>query len=302
MKFIEDERNLAFNISRTIPKEHQRVVIDSKTKLIGKIPNIKSYWMGSDNPNSYDEHIKKYGESWKYYGSKSKITYIYNEYGHRTNVKLNNLPNEWGLALGCSGTEGPGLELKDLWHQKLGLPVYNAGVSGAGNDLSLHNMQRILRIAKPKYIFFQLTALHRYFILNDTDIVKTVGIWDMLNPLGSKHGTIVKESIENQSDYNRTRSLIDVAQTLADLAGSKIIFLDAYSDFDPNYKLPEKPAYINNRTFEKFPLLSPAKIVYATMGGFDTTLEYDDLARDCFHVGSTVHDEVADKIKNLMES
>lgn len=297
MKFVDDMRRLSFNINTSIIKEHQKVMIEPDSLLIGRLPNIRANFIGSDNPLSFEENKTLYGPSWKYFDS--KFEYNYNQYGHRTDMDLHNMPNEWGLALGCSGTEGQGLPLEDMWHQKLDLPVYNAGVGGAGNDLSLHNMQRIFRIARPKYVFFQLSLAHRFFVLNETNEVKTVGMWDMKSPI-SKFSESVKESIETGYDYSRSRVIIDIAQNMAELIGAKIIFIDAYSEYDETYIDADNPAYTIKRTNKKFPPLSNTKILFEHMGGFDTSLEYDDLARDRFHVGSDYHIGLAKRIKSLM--
>ena len=298
MKFDIDLKQLSFNIAVSIPKEHDKLFMDKETRLIGRLPNIKSNFMGSDNPLSFEENRKKYGVDWKYHDSYETLTYNYNRFGHRTEIDPFNPPDIWGLTVGCSMTEGQGLHTEDLWHQKLGIPVYNAGVGGAGNDLSFHNMHRMIRIARPTYIFFQLPFSHRYFFIKE-DHIKIVGMWDVVSPI-TNHKDSVKESIETNYDWSRTRIIVDAAQTLADLAGSKIIFVDAYSELNVDHADHiNHPASRFRKNTNKFPPLSDINIVYEDMGTFDHNLDYD-LARDCFHPGSTIHDRVADKVKALM--
>lgn len=313
--FIQDERRLALNIHKSIPKDYNTLYIHPKTLLIGRKPHIESFWMGSDNPLTFREHQQTFGETWKYFNSESTITYRYNSNGHRTNMELDNLPDEWGLSLGCSGTESVGLPLEAGWHQNLGLPVYNSGVGGFGNDAMLYNLQRIIRLVdiKPKYVFVQLSLSHRFtaFLkepnisdpLSPDNVVKICGIWDHLSPMKSPFANLVGDAMTTGVDRWRTRQIVETMQTICELAGTKLIIIDTYHEFDVNRNsdnTTRNPAYTIYSDIERVKFLSNIPTFHCDLGGFDTKDDSIELSRDCFHRGEEYNQFIANGVKALM--
>lgn len=313
--FIQDERRLALNIHKSIPYEHNVLYLKPDTLLIGRKSNIKSYWMGSDNPLTFKEHQEAFGPDWKYYESADSIEYNYNSHGHRTDLELDNLPDEWGLAIGCSGTESVGIPLDKAWHQNLGLPVYNAGLGGFGNDAILYNLQRIMRIVKnkPKYVFIQLTLSHRFTVflnntphpnpLDESNLIKICGIWDYLSPIKSPYSNLVGDAISTGVDLWRTRQFVETMQTICELAGSRLIVMDSYSHFDPSRNRENtnrNPAYTTDVDINRVKFLSDIPTFHCEFGGFDTKDDSIELSRDCFHRGENYNQFLANGIKALM--
>ncbi len=313
--FIQDERRLALNIHKSIPHDHNTIYLNPNTLLIGRKPHIETFWIGSDNPLTFKEHQQLFGPEWKYFNTEHSIRYRYNSNGHRTDMELDDLPDEWGLALGCSGTESVGLPLEAAWHQNLGLPVYNSGIGGFGPDAMLYNLQRIMRIVdrKPKYVFVQLSLSHRFTAffkepnlvdpLSQDNVVKICGIWDYLSPMKSPYSNLVGDAITTGVDRWRTRQIVETMQTICELAGSKLIIMDAYSDFDTSRNAENttrNPAYTIYSDFERVKFLSDIPTFHCEFGGFDKMDDSIELSRDCFHRGEEYNKYLAEEIKALM--
>lgn len=313
--FIQDERQLALNIHKSIPYDHNVLYLKPDTLLIGRKSNIKSFWMGSDNPLTFQEHQEQFGKDWKYYESADEIEYNYNSHGHRTHLEFDDLPDEWGLALGCSATESVGLHIDKAWHQNLGLTVYNAGLGGFGNDAMLYNLQRIMRIVdrKPKYVFVQLSLSHRFTAffkepnlvdpLSQDNVVKICGIWDYLSPMKSPYANLVGDAITSGIDRWRTRQIVETMQTICELAGAKLIAIDTYYEFDTSRNrdnTTRNPAYTIDADIERVKFLSDIPTFNCELGGFDKMDSSIELSRDCFHRGEEYNQFIANGVKALM--
>ena len=313
--FIQDERRLALNIHKSIPHDHNTIYLNPNTLLFGRKPNIETFWIGSDNPLTFKEHQEMFGPEWKYFNAERSIRYRYNSNGHRTDMELDDLPDEWGLALGCSGTESVGLPLEAAWHQNLGLPVYNSGIGGFGPDAMLYNLQRIMRIVdrKPKYVFVQLSLSHRFTAffkepnlvdpLSQDNVVKICGIWDYLSPMKSPYANLVGDAITTGIDRWRTRQIVETMQTICELAAAKLIIIDTYYEFDTSRNrdnTTRNPAYTIDVDIERVKFLSNIPTFNCELGGFDKMDSSIELSRDCFHRGEEYNQFIADGVKALM--
>jgi hypothetical protein len=121
---------------------------------------------GSDTLELLDKNLKNKPEDW-YYRNVS-ISYVRNDLGHRCkNIRDTDLEN-YILFVGCSHTEGIGLELEKtypyLLSQKMNCDYYNLGIGGSGIDVAIHNLTIWLNKIpkKPKHIFFQVPSIHRF--------------------------------------------------------------------------------------------------------------------------------------------
>lgn len=119
------------------------------------------------------------------------ITHYYNSNGHRTK-DLKDLDNDYILSLGCSHTEGVGLELNETYShrisQSLNLDYYNMGVGGSGCDVAFYNLMTFLskQKNKPKIIVFQWSFHLRFARFstekNDGLHVQSEGSWSTSAP------------------------------------------------------------------------------------------------------------------------
>lgn len=123
-------------------------------------------YLGSDNEETFNKNLVKSGEDW-YYKDKT-ITYEMNEYGHRCK-SVNNIDLEnYILFLGCSNTQGIGVELEKsfpyLICQELKCDYYNLGLQGTGIDVLEHNLVNWFFNVdkKPKYVVLQYPGYTRF--------------------------------------------------------------------------------------------------------------------------------------------
>lgn len=127
--------------------------------------NVILNFLGSDNLETYE---KKVAEVKDWYYKDKEITYSLNEYGHRCkSIKEIDLDN-YILFLGCSNTEGIGVELEKsfpyLVSQSMNCDYYNLAVEGTGIDVLEHNLVNWFYTVKqkPKYVVLQYPGYTRF--------------------------------------------------------------------------------------------------------------------------------------------
>ena len=140
-------------------------------------------YASNDTFELYNENEKHQPHDW-YYRNKT-INYRYNKYGHRSkNIEELDFDN-YCLFIGCSQTEGIGLELENtypyLLSKNLNCDYYNLGMSGSGMDVVLYNLITWYNQFKkpPKYTIIQFPDDTRF--LSQREGYKnyiTNGTWD----------------------------------------------------------------------------------------------------------------------------
>lgn len=146
--------------------------------------NLTFDFSGGDNKFVYDENVLKMPNDW-YYKDK-KITYKYNNYGHRSkNINEINLDN-YILVTGCSHTEGIGVELEKTYGyvlaNKLKCDYYNLALGATGIDVVLHNLVIWFSTIKkqPKAVIIQWPDFTRLITGTHTDYLEPRGMWMQL--------------------------------------------------------------------------------------------------------------------------
>lgn len=128
---------------------------------------------GSDDAELYEKSLKLQPIDWYY--RTANIEYKRNSLGHRTKeINDTNLDN-YILSVGCSFTEGIGLENdKTYTHvlaNMLGCDYYNMGLGGHSMLTSIHNtviwFNKIKK--KPKLLIVQSPDITRFPVFFDTD-------------------------------------------------------------------------------------------------------------------------------------
>jgi hypothetical protein len=133
----------------------------------------------TDSEENFIKNKEIYGKEWYYYNK--NIEYKYNSWGYRTK-EFSELNDDYILVLGCSFTEGIGLDYDDVWATKLGkklnLDVFNLGIGGSGPDITGYNTilfhNFILKNNKlPKYVIYQWTFENRtsYMFNNESNLI-----------------------------------------------------------------------------------------------------------------------------------
>lgn len=199
---------------------------------------------GSDNYENLTKRLKTEPADW-YYRS-ANISYCFNSFGHRCKE-----PNEvdfdnYILAVGCSHTEGVGLELEKAYpHQlssMLGCDYYSLGIGGTGIDVMIHNLTLWLNTYKrPKALVIQWPDRSRYLTFAE-DNEHEIGSKDfMLTPHGaswSKGIPLAMVLMGERSLYFKTRRAL--AKIKIDSFNIPTIHL-APSQYDGTFPLDAMP-------------------------------------------------------------
>jgi hypothetical protein len=139
---------------------------------------------GGDEENTFLENLKKMPEDW-YYRNKI-ITYTYNDHGHRCkNINEIDFDN-YILFVGCSHTEGVGVELENTYcnvvAKHLNLDYYNIALGASGLDVLEHNVSLWFRRfhKKPRYLIIQWPD-HSRFCITDYNVehISPKGSWNL---------------------------------------------------------------------------------------------------------------------------
>jgi len=137
---------------------------------------------GGDEYQNFQNNLTKMPVDW-YYRS-ADIKYIYNKLGHRCKeIDEINLDN-YILFIGCSHTEGIGLELErsfpHLVSQTLGMDYYNLGIAASGIDVLEYNIltwhYKFQKL--PKLVVIQWPDPSRFITKSiDTEHILPHGSW-----------------------------------------------------------------------------------------------------------------------------
>jgi len=145
--------------------------------FVGNIPNFESNFLeNTDDEKRFLKNCETQPSDWVY--RNKKITYKYNEYGHRC-VSPNQLKPGYILYMGCSFTDGVGLALEDTYpfivSNNLNKTYYNVAVGGSGPIIALHNTMLFLSMMgdnKPDCVIVQWPNFARYsFVSNQYDLI-----------------------------------------------------------------------------------------------------------------------------------
>ena len=132
-------------------------------------------WCSIDSEQEYNKNLKNTRQrellaqnGW----IDHKIEYQYNAQGFRS--REINLAQPGFAVFGCSFTQGLGLPVDELYHERiskeLSLPVDNFGVFGASNGLAFRLAHYWLPIIKPKFVILQTTFRERFEIINQHNV------------------------------------------------------------------------------------------------------------------------------------
>jgi hypothetical protein len=126
-------------------------------------------WIGQDSQESFDYHmslsdsrekLEKFG-----WTDPDCISYSYNSQGFR-DEEFNNDPA--GLALGCSFTQGTGIDLDSTWHrqlsQMLDMRIWNLGLGGSATDTAYRLAEHWITHLNVKFVTMCVPDVHRFEI------------------------------------------------------------------------------------------------------------------------------------------
>lgn len=193
------------------------------------------------------------------------IMYEFNEFGYR-DVKWNDyLINNSIWCLGDSQTVGMGTHRDQIWSSRLreltNISTINAGIAGASNDTISRILISGANLYKPKAICCLLTAPNRREIIND-----------------SESYTLFPKSLKNFKDVSST------------LFEQYLNSIDAKSDSINRDK--------NILLMENFCKSKNIPLIMVDFSLHVPTLCKTDLAFDNLHIGSSLHNSIAEYFKN----
>jgi lysophospholipase L1-like esterase len=111
------------------------------------------------------------------------VDYKFNDYGYRASFDYEQLLDEKKIVcIGCSFTEGVGLDEKETWpyllSQQLGLPYLNLGVAGGSQGYVMWQIMNVLKNIQNDNIFVLSPPTGRFFKLTDTEFENKQS-WDV---------------------------------------------------------------------------------------------------------------------------
>lgn len=144
-------------------------------------PGISDEFISGDSLEKFLDNLKTMPDDW-YYRDK-RISYNFNELGHRS-ISIKELDfNNYILFVGCSHTLGTGLELETTYpylvSQKLKIPYYNLGIGAIGIDTLFYNLVTWLtKFNKPKAIVIQWPDISRFILVGkNSGNILPIGVW-----------------------------------------------------------------------------------------------------------------------------
>lgn len=149
------------------------------------ISNTEISWRGGqDSEVLFLETLKSstHPDTEYYRNKKEKLTYTFNQYGHRCkNIDEIDL-NNYILFFGCSHTEGTGNYIEDTFpyivSQKLSMDYYNLGLRSSGVDVQLHNLfVWVTRNKLPNYLIWQWPPEPRIPVILKNKKIRQLGSW-----------------------------------------------------------------------------------------------------------------------------
>ena len=177
-----------------------------------------SKWTGQDSQQLFDHHMSlpKFQTELEKFGwtDPDCISYSYNSQGFRDD-EFNNDPA--GLALGCSFTQGTGIDLASTWHRQLSnmlnMRIWNLGVGGSATDTAYRLTEYWITHLNVKFVTMCVPDAHRF------------EIWHNKIPHSIMHNTTNSPELndfkkvywndDQNSKINQTKNLLAIRQLCA---------------------------------------------------------------------------------------
>lgn len=114
------------------------------------------------------------------------VKYEFNDYGYRSPYDYKSLlDTDKIVCIGCSFTEGIGLDIEETWpyllSQYIGLPYINLGKAGGSDGYMMWQLMNVLKNIQTKNIFVLSPPSGRFFELSDTTF-QSKQAWDVETP------------------------------------------------------------------------------------------------------------------------
>jgi hypothetical protein len=186
-------------------------------------PNTIKKWHSTDTEDSFREHQKNQHSKklldqleW----TDSNVEYRFNNYGFRTDDDFDIDNQSPGIiTVGCSYTEGIGINLEDTWgyklSEKLGCKLYNLGLAGGGIETQYRLIKAWAPILKPIAVLSQGSWGYRYeFAMSDDSFFLTPWTTYFRHPSHLDfYKTVLADPICNEVMFTKTYDAIKYVLT-----------------------------------------------------------------------------------------
>lgn len=165
-------------------------------------PRTRSRWMASDTEEAWlaNQRDKGMRERLSSCGwMVDSVEYRYNNHGFRSDDDWDiDQPAEGSMFLGCSITEGIGLNIEQVWSHRmsrlLGGAFYNLGQAGTGIETQYRLMRSWVPFLRPKAILTLGAIGPRREILQDGNPPLLIGAWTPEERMGITEMGLVSEA------------------------------------------------------------------------------------------------------------
>ena len=161
-------------------------------------PNTTEFWSGMDTEENFKNNPHP-GYS------KTSITYTYNKFGFRTHEFEFDNTEKNILCLGCSHTEGIGVQTPwpvVLQEKLFDYKVYNLGHGGGSFDTIARLITNYVPLLKPKKVFILWPSHNRYEVYGN-HFITHVGSWKLWGKEKELLSLLVDEHTLNWAEKNK---------------------------------------------------------------------------------------------------
>lgn len=187
--------------------------------------NKTVYWHGIDTEENFLANPKP-GYT------KTSITYTFNSYGFRCDEFDLSDTRPKILCIGCSHTEGVGLNSEDVWVAKIQqeyptYKVYNLGMGGCSSDSIARVLTNVSSLLTPEKVFILWPSMSRFETLQFPDAVHYHGTWNL-----TPEKLFMYDDLQQYNNFQKDRIIVQLLQNkykfkLYELEFDKIVEYDA---------------------------------------------------------------------------
>lgn len=268
-------------------------------KLTPQVEYKHTKYLSTDSAKAYSTNLRKLGKDWEWFGV--DIDYKFNSLGYRTK-ELEEVKDDYMLALGCSYTEGIGLNEEDIYINKLAkhfnLDVFNLAHGGQGIDYCFYNTINYINKMqkKPKFVVYQWPFETRRSFLYSEQITEYNFGFDFLPPNYDSNNKKRSKLLELDDYWYENRFLGDEGEILKQM----VYYIDTCNLLWKGLNVPVFNFH--------WPSTDPQYTMY---NGFMLDRSYPffiykidiDRARDIVHAGKKSHSYLASCIiKDIKEN
>lgn len=189
--------------------------------------NKTVYWHGIDTEENFISNPKPGFTS-------TSITYTFNSFGFRCDEFDLNGTQPVILCLGCSHTEGVGLNIKDVWPTKIqekfpNHKVYNLGIGGCSSDSITRVLTNTCSLLKPEKVFILWPTMSRFETFVAPTAIEYHGTWNI-----TKEKLFLYDDLQQYNNFQKNRTIVNLLQNKYKFEFYELEF-EKIVEFDPTF-------------------------------------------------------------------